>query len=135
MTDMNHPAALALAWIKAKKTEADAVAVRRAIEDQLAEFLDLSPSSEGVKTALVGEYTIKATQRITKKCDSAIIQKLAADNGIGYDIMQQLFRWKPELNQKAFNSAPANIIKIFTPAIIAQASRPTFQISAETLKE
>ena len=134
MTDMNHPAALALAWIKAKKTEADAVAVRRAIEDQLAEFLDLSPSSEGV-TALVGEYTIKATQRITIKCDSAIIQKLAADNGIGYDIMQQLFRWKPELNQKAFNSAPANIIKIFTPAIIAQASRPTFQISVEALKE
>ena len=129
---MNHPAELAAAWLAAKQAEAEAAVKRRAIEDELSEFLSLDPQSDGTINASAGQFQIKATQRLTRKVDSTQLQQVAAQHKIGYSELQNLFRWKAEINGTTWKTAPQELTAILSQAITTTASRPTFSI---TIKE
>ena len=129
---MHHPAELAAAWLAAKQAEAEAVARRRAIEDELSEFLSLDPQNDGTINVSAGQFQIKATQRLTRKVDSTQLQQVAAQHKIGYSELQNLFRWKAEINATTWKTAPQDLTAILSQAITTTASRPTFSI---TIKE
>lgn len=126
---MNHPTELAAAWLAAKQAEAEATERRRAIEDQLAEFLDIAPTDEGTKTANAGDYQVKATTRLNRKVDAQMVQEIAAEHGIPQEAIGRLFRWKPEINAAAWKAAPEQVTAILSKAITTTASRPSFSIT------
>jgi hypothetical protein len=62
--------------------------------------------------------------------DAEAAQELAAEHGLEAHI-EQLFRWKPELNKKAWDSASAEITGALAPAVTTTAGRPSFTIETK----
>ena len=130
MSEMHHPAQLAEAWLAAKAKEAEAIAARREIEDQLRDYLGIAETDEGTETAQAGEYQIKATMRLNRKIDAAMAQEIAAKHGITNESLGKLFRWKPEIDAKNWKAAPEQITTLLSGAITSTASRPSFSITS-----
>lgn len=126
---MQHPTELAAAWLAAKQAETEATERRRAIEGQLAEFLDIAPTDEGTKTAKTGDYQVKATTRLNRKVDAQLVQEIAAEYAIPHDVLSRVFRWKPEINASAWKAAPDQLTAILSKAVTTTASRPSFSIT------
>jgi len=124
----NDIAELSAAWIKAKDAEAKIVADRRKIEDELIAFLRIKATEEGTKTVKREGYIIKVTNRFTRKVDSDKLQSLALDAGIGNEVLQGLFRWKPELALTAWKDAAPSITSALADAITTTASRSSVSI-------
>lgn len=124
-----HPSELAAAWLAAKESEQQAINRRREIEDQLAEFLDITPTDDGIKRATIGSYEVKATTRLNRKVDGQIVQEIAAEHGIQHDVLSTLFRWKPEIDSRNWKNAPKELTDILSKAVTATASRPSFSVT------
>ena len=124
----NDIAELSVAWIKAKDAEAKIVADRRKIEDDLIAFLRIKDTDEGTKTVKREGFVIKVTNRFTRKVDSDKLQSLALDAGIGNEVLQGLFRWKPELSLTAWKDAAPTITSALAGAITTTASRSSVSI-------
>lgn len=122
---------LAEAWLNLKAAEQHAVEGRRVIEDQMAEALAFEAQSESTTTAKVDGYTIKISGRLTRKVDADLIQELAAEHGLNL-YLSQLFRWKPEIELKAWKGANPAVTAILSKAITTTAGRPSFAITVTT---
>ena len=128
---MNTLDECASAWIAAKQAEADAVAMRRKLEDRMASLIGISEAQEGTTNAEApGGYKIKAVSRIDRKVDAELVQELAAAAGLS-DHLPALFRWKPELNKAQWDHAAPNIRDALAPAITAKPGRPSFSVTKE----
>ena len=114
-------------WLAAKESERQAVEQRRAIEDQLIAELRVAETDEGTRTVEAGEYKVKITCRMNRRIDAEALQEIAAEYGIT-DHLGDLFRWKPEINAKAWKSADESITKPLLAAITTQPGRPSFAI-------
>lgn len=128
----NDIAELSAAWIKAKDAEAKIVADRRKIEDDLIAFLRIKDTDEGTKTVKREGFVIKVTNRFNRKVDSDKLQELAIEAGIGNEVLQGLFRWKPELSLTAWKDAAPSITSALAGAITTTASRSS--VAIELLK-
>ena len=117
-------------WLDAKEAEALAVAARREIEDQLFTTMSLSDQDEGSKTHSLEGYSVKVTQRHNKKIDTELLQEIAHHEGLANQL-STLFRWKPEINKKVWDSAPESITRILAGAITVKPGRPSFSITKE----
>lgn len=117
-------------WIEAKKLEAFAIAERREVEDQMVKEFAVPKDLDGTMKLEVEGYSIKMEGRINKKVDSEKLQLLAAEAGLS-EHLSALFRWRPELNTKAWNSAAEAVTKPLLDAITSTAGRPTFTITKE----
>lgn len=122
---------LAKEWLDAKAAETKAIECRRAVEDMLAAAVAFEAQYEGTTTAKSEGYTIKITGRMTRKVDSDLIQELAAEHGLGL-YLTQLFRWKPEIDMKAWKGTSPEVTTILSKAITTTAGRPSFAITAIT---
>jgi hypothetical protein len=112
-------------WRKAKETEAAAVEQRRQIEDTIAVILGIPEDLDGtVKISGV----LKITGRIDRKVDGDKLQQLALDAGLT-DHLSALFRWKPEINRKAWDAAAESITRPLLGAITSKPGRPSFAIT------
>ena len=118
-------------WLDAKEAEREATAKRRRIEDELIQLLSVDDLPEGSKTRKDSGYVVKITTRMNRKVDSDMLQDLAADAGLT-DHLTSLFRWKPELNIKAWKAADPSITGQLARAIEAKPGRPSFAITQET---
>jgi len=117
-------------WLDAKKVETKAVADRRELEDQMvAEFAIPKDLDGTVKKELEG-FTVKIEGRINQKIDADKLQVLAAEAGLS-EHLSSLFRWKPEINAKAWNAAADAVTQPLLGAITSTAGRPTFTITKE----
>lgn len=116
-------------WLEAKEAEAQAVANRRAIEDQLSEAFAVSESDEGIKTVAVDGYKVKITSRIDRKVDADKLAKLAANTSIPAPVWQGLVRWKAEVNTKSYKDLPEETKAILADAFTLKAGRPSYQIT------
>ena len=125
---MNDLTTLSLAWMQAKEAEAKIVADRRKIEDDLVALLKVKATEEGTKTVKREGFIIKVTNRFTRKVDSDKLQSLALDAGIGNEVLQGLFRWKPELALTAWKDAAPSITSALAGAITTTASRSSVSI-------
>jgi hypothetical protein len=124
-------ATLSASWLIAKQAEADAIANRRFIEDQLASIANVSADLDGTETLEAGQYTVKIVGRIDRKVDADKLQEIAIDYGL-MDHLSSLFRWKPEINATAWKQADPAIVRPLADAITAKPGRPSFKI---TIKE
>lgn len=125
---MNDLTTLSLAWMQAKEAEAKIVADRRKIEDDLVALLKVKATDEGTKTVKREGFVIKVTNRFNRKVDSDKLQELAIEAGIGNEVLQGLFRWKPELSLTAWKDAAPSITSALAGAITTTASRSSVSI-------
>lgn len=114
-------------WLEAKELEQSAARNRRLIEDSLVELYGIDPNVDGTTSKVVEEYKMKATTRLSKKIDGDLLQEIAAENGIS-DHLGTLFRWKPEINAKAWKDTDSKITDILLGAITTKPGRPTFKV-------
>ena len=115
-------------WLDAKKLEAAAVAERRQLEDQMAEEFALPKDLDGTVKREIDGYVIKMEGRINKKIDADKLQMLAAEAGLS-EHLSSLFRWKPEINSKAWAAAAEAVTKPLLDAITSTPGRPSFSVS------
>ena len=128
---MINIATLSAAWLIAKQAEADAIANRRFIEDQLASIINVRADLDGTETVESDQYTVKIVGRIDRKVDADKLQEIAIEHGL-MDHLSSLFRWKPEINATAWKQADPAIVRPLADAITTKPGRPSFKI---TIKE
>jgi hypothetical protein len=117
-------------WLDAKKMEALAVAERRDIEDQMAVHFGIPKDLDGTVKVEENGFIIRMEGRINKKIDAEKLQVLAAEAGLS-EHLPSLFRWKPEINAKAWGSAADAVTQPLLGAITSTPGRPTFTITKE----
>ena len=112
-------------WRKAKDAETTAQAERRQIEDIIASVVSLADDLDGTLTI---SGVLKITGRIDRKVDADKLQELAREAGLT-DHLSGLFRWKPEINRKAWDAASDSITRPLLGAITSKPGRPSFAIT------
>jgi hypothetical protein len=117
-------------WLDAKKLEATAVAERRELEDQMAVQFAIPKDLDGTIKQELDGYTIRMEGRINKKIDADKLQMLAAEAGLS-EHLSSLFRWKPEINAKAWGAASSVVTQPLLGAITSTPGRPTFTINKD----
>jgi hypothetical protein len=117
-------------WLDAKKHEAAAVADRRELEDQMVAEFAVPKDLDGTMKHELDGYVIKIEGRINKKVDADKLQVLAAETGLS-EHLSSLFRWKPEINAKAWNAASEAVTQPLLGAITSTPGRPTFTITKD----
>jgi len=117
-------------WLDAKKMETLAIAERRDLEDQMAVHFGIPKDLDGTIKAEENGYVIRMEGRINKKIDAEKLQVLAAEAGLS-EHLSSLFRWKPEINAKAWGSAADAVTQPLLGAITSTPGRPTFTITKE----
>jgi hypothetical protein len=117
-------------WLDAKKLEAAAVADRRELEDQMVAEFAVPKDLDGTMKHELDGYVIKIEGRINKKVDADKLQVLAAETGLS-EHLSSLFRWKPEINAKAWNAASEAVTQPLLGAITSTPGRPTFTITKD----
>ena len=117
-------------WLDAKKLEAAAVSERRELEDQMAAEFAIPKDLDGTIKKELDGYTIRMEGRINKKIDADKLQMLAAEAGLS-EHLSSLFRWKPEINAKAWGAAADAVTQPLLGAITSTPGRPTFTITKE----
>lgn len=115
-------------WLQAKQDERAAVEKRREMEKLLTDMYEVTDDFEGSKTVDDGKYKIKVTGRMNRKIDSEKLQEVAVENGL-FDHLSTLFRWKPEINKKAWEQAAPEITAPLSEAITTKPGKPSFSIS------
>jgi len=115
---------LQLNWAIAKATEQSAHEERRKIHDQIIAFLGVPADLDGTATHGV----LKITGRIDRKVDGDVLQELARNAGLS-DHLSALFRWKPEINRKAWDAADTSITGPLLGAITSKPGRPSFALT------
>lgn len=114
-------------WLAAKEAERQAVEQRRQIEDRLITAHGLPKVHEGSKTLDAEGYKVKVTYRMNRRIDSDALQEIAAENGLS-EHLGSLFRWKPEINARAWKDAGEEITRPLLDAITTKPGRPSFSI-------
>jgi len=117
-------------WIAAKDAERVAVETRRAIEDKLLSLIGIPETLDGTENANTGTYKIKVVGRMNRKIDADKLHELAVENGLEAHLAN-LFRWKPEVNMKAWSAASDAITKPLSGAITTTPGRASFTITQE----
>jgi len=112
-------------WRKAKEAERAAQEERRVVEDTIAVILGIPEDLDGTLTV---SGVLKITGRIDRKVDGDKLQQLALDAGLT-DHLSALFRWKPEINRKAWDAASESITRPLLGAITSKPGRPSFAIT------
>lgn len=120
-------------WLKAKEAERVAVNIRRLAEDRLLSALAIT-EAEGTNSYNRSRYQIKVTQRFNRTIDADLLQEIAAEHGITQHL-GTLFRWKPDINAKAWKDADATITGPLEQAITTKPGRPSFSIERVAQKD
>ena len=117
-------------WLDAKKIETAAVTERRELEDLMVETFAIPKDLDGTVKHAIDGYVIKTEGRIKKKFDADKLQMLAAEAGLS-EHLSSLFRWKPEINAKAWGAAADAVTQPLLGAITSTPGRPTFTITKD----
>lgn len=121
---------LVLLWTQYKNQELDAIKNRREIEDQMSKILEINPAHEGTVVLDADEYTVKVQTRLARKVDTDLLQEVAAEHGLS-NHLTDLFRWKADLDMKAWKAAAPEITSVLAQAVTTTSGRPSFSISKE----
>lgn len=114
-------------WLDAKETERQAAEARRLIEDELIAELGIAETDEGSRTVKADGYKVKVTCRMNRTIDAEALQEIAAEAGLTAHL-GELFRWKPEINAKAWKETDESITAPLLGAITTKPGRPSFSI-------
>ena len=130
MNDSQTLESLSAAWEVAKAQEKEAVEQRRMLEDAMASIMGLSPELDGTIAVLAGNSVIKVVGRLSHKVNSEVLDDIIRENGVE-EVAHEIFRFKPELNLRAWKQADEASQNMFFEAITTSAGRPSFSITVK----
>jgi hypothetical protein len=119
---------------EAKRAEDAAIAKRREIEDAIIAAVGANADEEGTRTVYDGPWKIKVVGRINRRVDSDKVVRIADECGL-QGALDELFRWKAELNLSNWTSADAETRLAFAEAITAVPGRPAVTVERKETKE
>ena len=117
-------------WRAAKQEEQTATRRRREIEDEIKVFIGFDEGREDSVALPLDGGRVTITARLDRKVDAQLARQLAAENHLE-DWLDRIFRWKPELELRAWKKAPEHITQVFAPAITTKPGRATFSLEKE----
>ena len=117
-------------WLELKRREDEAKHLRLLVEAEMSQ--GIPDDWEGSKSWEDGPYKIKASRKFNRKVDPVAVRKIADTYGMT-DYIDVLFRWKPEIDAKAWKGADETITKLFSDAITTTPTKVGFSI--EEIKE
>lgn len=118
---------LCVQWLAAKEHERQATELRRHVEDEITKALALEPN-EGTTNIDAAGFQVKVTGRFNRKIDTKTLEEIAAENG-AENHLGTLFRWKPEIDARAWRAADESVTNLFSKAITTTPGRPSFSIT------
>ena len=121
---------LSAKWLEAKEYEQQAIEYRRSLEEQMTATLGIDEVFEGSKTLHEGEYKVVVKRSMTRKVDGDRLQEIAAEHGLE-DHLSTLFRWKPDIDAKAWKAADEGVTKVLSGAITTTPGKPTYAVTKE----
>lgn len=117
-------------WIEAKAAETEMTARRRAIEEEIAKSLAVPEDWEGSYTMKDDGFKINVKRAFTRKVDGKKLAAIADEFGLqGY--LSTLFRWKPEIDMKAWKDAEPSVTEKLAQAVTTTPGRVSFKIEEE----
>lgn len=125
---------IAKQWIVAKQAEDEATDHRRHLEDMMISALNLAEDFTGTQTHTTGSVVVRVSGRINQTVDGDKLQEIAMEHGVS-DHLATLFRWKPEVNAKAWKACDDSITRPLLLAVTSKPGRPTFSIQLKETKE
>ena len=117
-------------WMEAKAAETEMTARRRAIEEEIAKSLEVPEDWEGSYTMKDGGFKINVKRAFTRKVDDKRLTALANEFGL-QEYLSTLFRWKPEINLKAWKDTEPSVIDKLAQAVTTTPGRVSFKIEEE----
>ena len=119
---------LCLDWIDAKAAANEADTSLETVEDQLIQLLNVDSLRDGTTQVIDGDVRIKVTSRPSITVDDTKLKTLAQEHDLE-EFLSTLFRWKPEVNLRAWRGADKKIRKSLNDAITLTSTRPAFAIT------
>ena len=119
-------------WMEAKAAETEMTARRRAIEDEMAKSLQITEDWEGSYTMKDGGFKINIKRAFTRKVDDKRLTAIANEFGL-QEYLSTLFRWKPEINLKAWKDTEPSVIDKLAQAVTTTPGRVSFKIEEEEI--
>lgn len=116
----------------AKDAEARAKATREAIERELATAIGVPENWTGSTTSDICGYKVTCTRRDNVKIDAEAVHGIAAESAALEEYAQQIFRWKPEIDKKAWDAAPDEVIKAYSAAITRTPGKISFALKSKS---
>ncbi len=117
-------------WIEAKAAETEMTARRRAIEDEMTKSLEVPEDWEGSYTMKDCGFKINVKRAFTRKVDGKKLSAIADEFGL-QDYLPTLFRWKPEIDMKAWKDTEPSITDKLSQAVTTTPGRVSFKIEEE----
>ena len=114
-------------WEAAKLAEEQARERRREIEDRILSQSKVDGQQEGSTTLDMDGARVRITTRMNHKIDADKRQEIAIEHGV-HQHLGDLFRWKPEINKKAWDAASDEVTRPLMDAITTTPGRPSFSI-------
>lgn len=116
----------------AKEAEARAKAAREAIERELAAAIGVPETWVGSTTSDICGYKVTCSRRDNVKIDADAVRSIAAESSALDQYSKQVFRWKPEIDKKAWDAAPDEVIKAFSAAVTRTPGKISFALKTKS---
>ena len=117
-------------WMEAKAAETEMTTRRRAIEEEIAKSLAVPEDWEGSYTMKDGGFKINIKRAFTRKVDDKRLTVLANEFGL-QEYLSTLFRWKPEINLKAWKDTEPSVIDKLAQAVTTTPGKIGIKIEEE----
>jgi len=118
--------------LEVKAAESEMTARRRAIEDEITKSLKVTEDWEGSYTMKDNGFKINIKRAFTRKVDDKKLSDIATEYGL-QDYLKTLFRWKPEINMKAWKDTDIDITDKLAQAVTTTPGRVSFKIEEEEI--
>ena len=116
----------------AKEAEARAKAAREAIECELAAAIGVPETWTGSTTSEICGFKVTCTRRDNVRIDADAVRGIAAESSALDQFSKQIFRWKPEIDKKAWDAAPDDVIKAFSAAVTRTPGKISFALKTKS---
>lgn len=116
----------------AKEVEARAKAAREAIERELAAAIGVPETWTGSTTSEICGFKVTCTRRDNVRIDADAVRGIAAESSALDQFSKQIFRWKPEIDKKAWDAAPDDVIKAFSAAVTRTPGKISFALKTKS---
>ncbi len=116
----------------AKEAEARAKAAREAIERELAAAIGVPETWTGSTTSEICGFKVTCTRRDNVRIDADAVRGIASESSALDQFSKQIFRWKPEIDKKAWDAAPDDVIKAFSAAVTRTPGKISFALKTKS---
>ena len=116
----------------AKEAEARAKAAREAIERELAAAIGVPETWTGSTTSEICGFKVTCTRRDNVRIDADVVRGIAAESSALDQYSKLVFRWKPEIDKKAWDAAPDDVIKAFSAAVTRTPGKISFALKTKS---